>query len=348
MVWAELGITWRVRWMNVETTSRAVEQFVAVLQIALTDFAQHDLYLLKTDVDIEAAVGDVTQPVVTPLPSNEGRRWRIILPNSSAGDVESMSDRTLSVFGAASAILREASLLSDEQYFAALESVVRDGILSKLLIARSYERLAAEFANDIDETLPGLIVRPLGVEQRKVVAASHPELAWIDRPIPGYSRGEAAELAASRYAHAKETLPLTLRQLREQEEFRMVAETLRRDGWRDWHILLALANQTWNYRTAHTIGPLGLLDPDNDAWRQYAFKPEGADSPVVPLDEYTEDKLRTALRMTMISTLENLGLECRQMTPDLPAIEEFLARRCNYWVDDCEHEDLLGLGSAQP
>jgi hypothetical protein len=343
VTWSELGITWRVRWMNVDSISRVVEQFIAVLQIAMTDFAQHDLHLLRTEIDIEAKTGDVAKSRMIPLPSNDGRKWQVILPIHASIDGEGTFDRIKDVFGAAIAILREASVLSDERFFDLVGTVVRGGVASKLLVARSYEQLAAEFTDDADDLLSSHILGSLPLRRPRAVPPAHLELEWVDGLIPSYSAQEAAEAVRRRYAHAHETLPLTLARLRENADFRAVVTALRQDGWQDWHVLVAVANQTWNYRTEWTIGPLGLLNAENDAWREYSLQREDARSPEVPLSEYSEDKLRNALNITMISTLLGLGLECRQRTPDFSAIEEFLSRRCKYWVDDIEHVDPFEL-----
>jgi hypothetical protein len=344
VVWSELGITWRVRWMNVDSISRAAEQFIAVLQIAMTDFAEHDLYLLRTAVEIEVRTGDIDQPQAFPLQSNDGRKWQVILPDHAFGDRGAMFERTLDIFGSVTAILREASLLSTEDFLDIVSVVVQRGIASKLLVARSYERLSEEFSDDADELLADHILGSLFHAPRSEALPVHPELAWIDKLIPSYSSEEAADAARSRYVHAQEMLPLTFARLSKSAEFLAVAAALRQDGWRDWHIVLAVANQTWNYRIAQTIGPLGLLDAENDEWRRYAFQRESEKSLEVPLEQYSEEHLRVALTMTMISTLFSMGLECHQRTPDLPAIEEFLTFRCNYWANDIEHDDILGLG----
>jgi len=43
----------------------------------------------------------------------------------------------------------------------------------------------------------------------------------------------------------------------------------------------------------------------------------------------------------MISTLFTIGLECRQITLDLDAIEHFLRERYGYWGIDIDHEDIF-------
>lgn len=58
-----------------------------------------------------------------------------------------------------------------------------------------------------------------------------------------------------------------------------------------------------------------------------------------------QEKLRMALRFSMISTIRVLGLELRQETPDFKGIEHFLRHRYNYWTDDIAHADPFQFAS---
>ncbi len=69
---------------------------------------------------------------------------------------------------------------------------------------------------------------------------------------------------------------------------------------------------------------------------------EKENSARIPVTKFNEDELRFCLQDTMLDTINRVyGLECRQMTPDLDAIEHFLAERYNYWKDDIEHEKFF-------
>jgi hypothetical protein len=80
------------------------------------------------------------------------------------------------------------------------------------------------------------------------------------------------------------------------------------------------------------------------------FGDEQAHWPPVPVGIFTEKMLRRMRRSNMVSTLQVWGLDCRQRTPDLPAIERFLVERYGYATDDIEHEDPFAssprLGSS--
>lgn len=340
VAWEQLGVTWRVRWSNLDPTSRAAEQLVALLQIGLTDFADHDLLLLRTEIRIEASTADVPEAVVEPIPSNDGRRWRVLMPTAATQDGEGTWRRSVWTFGIAIGILREVSLLPEERFQEVLAMVVQKGALAKVLVGRSYEQLAREFSPN-PSLLESLLLRPVPRARPTPVVPAHPELAWIGHLGPGYSEEAARKLVARRYQHAARTLPLTLARLRQSAEFRLVAEELRTKGWKDWHLLLAVGNLTWNYRGSHLYGPHGLAD--RAIANQLVYQVEGEDALPVPTNEYGMEAMRSALQMSMISTLHGWELEIHQETPDLPAIEQFLALRYRYWDVDVVHVDpLLG------
>jgi hypothetical protein len=96
---------------------------------------------------------------------------------------------------------------------------------------------------------------------------------------------------------------------------------------------------TINYRLR--LLPGACDDPEwmADNFRKLMVQQETESSVPVPLSEYLEDRLRLAHNINMPSILQSLGLECRQRTPDFPAIQGFLAKRYNYWTDDTVHVD---------
>ena len=69
------------------------------------------------------------------------------------------------------------------------------------------------------------------------------------------------------------------------------------------------------------------------------FSEEPKEAAEVPVREYSEEAMRFALRASQLSTLRNNNLDCHQQTPDFDAIDDFLRRRYNYWIDDVGHEN---------
>jgi hypothetical protein len=63
----------------------------------------------------------------------------------------------------------------------------------------------------------------------------------------------------------------------------------------------------------------------------------------VPLEEFSEDKLRQTMPVYMVTCLKTYDLEIHQLTPDFGGVEDFLSHRYNFWTDDVEHEDLFTI-----
>ena len=57
-MWYELGILWRVNWINDYSTTSSAEEFIAILQIILADLVDVDLCLIETEVDITIVCSD--------------------------------------------------------------------------------------------------------------------------------------------------------------------------------------------------------------------------------------------------------------------------------------------------
>ena len=71
-------------------------------------------------------------------------------------------------------------------------------------------------------------------------ASAHPALAWQGGPGPTYSRETAEEMLRNRYELFAENMRYTLPRLLADQGFRELLAELRAEGWKDWHIALAV------------------------------------------------------------------------------------------------------------
>ena len=161
------------------------------------------------------------------------------------------------------------------------------------------------------------------------------------------------EETRNRYSNALPRIQHTLPKLLTHLEFLETINTLRAEGWKDWHLLCTITSITVMYRVQEF--PESQIDPEimKDLMLNMMYQPELESWSLVPLTEYTEEKMRISQKVGMISTLLTIGLECRQVVPDLDAIEHFLRERYNYWEIDVDHdegtEDIkLGLNCYKP
>jgi hypothetical protein len=149
---------------------------------------------------------------------------------------------------------------------------------------------------------------------------------------PQFDESEALQLIQNRYERSVEMFPYTLRRLSADTTFQQLVLKLRDSGWKDWHILLAVGNVRLNFI-------VDVRDANyKELMRSQMRKGEGADDPLTPAAVFDEDRLKTALQLSQISTITSMGFRVDQMTPNLPGIDTFL-RRFKYWDLDVPHSD---------
>ncbi|MCB0309523.1 MAG: hypothetical protein KDD48_09140, partial [Bdellovibrionales bacterium] len=97
--WKALGIEWEVCFFNRYELTRVTEEFIAVLQIALADFAKDDFQLLPVKVKINASLSESDTIKVTEKFDNKQLEWDIELPQFKGDVPKAIDDRTRSVLG---------------------------------------------------------------------------------------------------------------------------------------------------------------------------------------------------------------------------------------------------------
>ena len=54
--------------------------------------------------------------------------------------------------------------------------------------------------------------------------------------------------------------------------------------------------------------------------------------------------MKNQFEMNLMSTIQNLGLECNQSYININEVKHFLIKRFNFLTDDIEHKDYFNLG----
>jgi hypothetical protein len=339
VTWSELGATWTASSENDYETTPVAEQYIAVLQILLADIADIDLCLLKTNVDISIRSGNMNNVEVKALPSNTGRKWEVVFPNSNLGKQPDWQGLQTNMLTAAIYILSEISLLPTAEFYRRLEDIFRNGLSMKTFVAKPYEVLYRDFITKEIFDSGDKCKRKIPLDQLPFRIKENNALSWKNDPGPGYSREKATELLKNRYSNAIIPIRHTLETLQKSAEFGSLIKRLRSEGWLDWHILASISNVAVNYRVRQILGPFANPITERDLCLKIMNEPEREDTRPIPVSEFSEEKLRMALQVSMISTIKVLGLESRQRTPDFDGISHFLRNRYNYWTDDIDHED---------
>lgn len=345
-----LGISWIFRWRNDYSTNAEAEGFLAAFQILLASLSGIDLCLIKTQVDVTLNFVDSWNFHFYPEPSNDRVIWKVDIPNSKADPPKEGKLRSINeiIIATASAILVQLSVYKKDDFMKAIECIFAKGVFEKIFFGAPYITAYRAFI-DMDQfgSCPRKEDPPFPLNF--VDNTEHPLLSWIDTPGPFYSKEKSMKGIKNRYENALLPVRITLNALSKDSSFFHVATKLKNEGWKDWHLLLAICNVVTNHRVNEIIKLLPkrpLLNEQNDLMKQQLSQAENEFSIPIPLNEFSEEKLRNALRLSMIATLKQWGHENHIQTPNFSSINLFLSKRYFYWTDDIEHADF-GFGSLK-
>jgi hypothetical protein len=353
--WKAHGITWEVQWKNDYETTLVAEEFLAALQIFLSDLANHDLCLMRLRLKITLKLTPEEEPKVKKErarvtfdavfePSNTEHVATVTLPphNLFRDGVLTRDDLRIGALAVASKLLAGSSLLPDEQFTKILAERIKEGLASKIQVGATYGQCFREFVNKemFDSSKRDGHVQLF--TSTPFVSRQQEKLPWFSGPGPGYDAKDAQQKIRNRYEGFLRPITLTLKRLNKELPFRVTVSRLRDAGWKDWHILSAVYHVTMNHRLDH-IGRAAGHEAYMMAHKTLAREPEKPDALFLPLGVYEEKELRKHFQMFLVSFTKTYKLQLHQATPNFAAIEDFLTHRYNFWKDDVEHVDPFEL-----
>jgi hypothetical protein len=345
--WTALGISWRVRTRNTKTDVLAAERTMSALQVAAAELGTRDAHLLSAPINIEV-VADLP-PGSSPLTSittriERGQSWRQIHVTADPKDVNGVDIETVSVV---MHVLFEQSLLSQEDFSELMDDLGAGGLFHKTLVGRPYQELAAYLPSGAYDALRDRAEKAIGQRpgtRAWSVAGSH--LPALTNDASSYANKREAILLniAYRYDTIPKLLNHTLPQLSTDPNFAATAQKLREEGWKDWHLLVAVAGIAMNARArSRGIFTSTVTPAVARRFRGLYDEPESATELIEPSSAYSEDELRLHLGLAASSGVATNGMSI-DLTP-VPQDEliEFLGSRYHYWSDDVPHDTIVGL-----
>lgn len=341
--WSALGLTWHVQCRNERRAVLATERFIATTQIVLGEFARHDAHLLqetlRIDVNINARNGEGGGKWVDWISDEQGGRWNLHLTPAQGCDIEALQLESL---GAAMHFLASQSLLNQSDFTNIMEDLFAGGLLHKSTIVRPYDELAdltdeaAYVASSVrSETF-------IGCNNPSELRNPRPEMQMRQDLASTYeaNRNKIFDNIAYRYATLPAVIGPALALLQLDVPFAIVAKRLRREGWLDWHLLLAVANIVVNDRAKARGIRLSrhMTAKEKRSFIDLIHEPALASDSVLSPTSFSEDILRLHLSSAAVSGLTTLGLTLHKKTVPGEAVLNFLGDRYRYWIDDVQHE----------
>lgn len=155
-----------------------------------------------------------------------------------------------------------------------------------------------------------------------------------------YNKKNAEGMIKRRYENCVPSIRLTLKRIVPTKEFQAIKNSLRSQGWKDWHILMGIFNFIMNYRM-EKIGILGNQQAMIKFQESYPNQEEDVNGIQGPMKIITETNIINGLELSMPATLNALGFSIPQNTRIekeklLKILEKF-----NYWEDDVDHEAIF-------
>jgi len=343
--WAALGNVWVVTTPNDRAHVLAAERFVAATQIALADLAAEDLLLVPGEIRVEIEVSD------TPVgahgvflsarergPRDNGHRVRL-----TRGGVLTADADQLEVVSAAMQVIFTQSLLGQPAMMTVMERTFERGLPHMLTCVRPYDELVDIHKDDFYEEIRGLASGILGPTRQR---SPRPRPGLTPRlPAHSHAYDHAASLEAieGRYEMLLRPVRLTLPRLAAQPRFMELVSDLRAEGWKDWHLLTAVANIVVNKRASDRGLNMtrSITQADIDRFRVIMEEEERPDDAETPADAFTEDQMYFHLANAAVATAGRLGLELRLDRFEPRTFISVLGDRLNYWDDDVDHESIL-------
>jgi hypothetical protein len=340
-----LGVTWCLVGTNDQITTRAMHRLAAATQVILVELAGEEMALLRTDVLIRVTVG-TTRDDRARLVLSEGEPfWEVELSpwdDSIEDDEETLSKELLAVL---MVILGDISLLPMNLFMARIEDAFRDGLIHKIGSGPSFDQLLQWVGHKEYESLRPGIVLPTQIEDARFTPVEHEDLAWNCGPGPTYDERRSKDAIQIRYDKITSQLPLTLARLKNSPDFVKTVAELRRRGWPDWQILLAIANAVINYRRRELGLDIYLVesgikgDEARAKINELASQPETELQDAIPEENFSLENMEFNRLLSLPLYLRGAGLELHQIAPDTSAILEFLVERYRYSLDDVDHDD---------
>lgn len=330
-----LGINWSLNWENTYSINAVGEHFTAVLQVILADLARLDLCLLPTTISVCLQLGDAS-PTNALVEGERPGEWLVTLPNPKQAD-----QFDLCVFASTTGLLACSSALHMEKMSELLEKRLQNALAAKTFCVRPFEELLGAFVEE-DGFLALERNTDLATGESMLPDNEHAQLRGPSGPGPGYDSAAHEAHIKNRYLNLEKRLGDILPHLVSSGEFCATAVALRKDGWKDWHILLATYNAIVNHLAQLRHG----TDYTKERAERIAHMREIASLDVLPHDmpipdeAVSEANLRLHLRLSMPATLKIWDLHINTQRFDIAAVEALLSQRYAYWSNDVEHDDL--------
>ncbi len=337
--WRSLGIQWSVSCDNTIDCVPYVEEFVAVLQIAIADFGCVDLNLLPTSVELIAKVGAASYITLKENPNNKSLSFEILIPLSTDRTLEKIKRTQGEILAIANTLLVWCSTLPDDKIDQILRKAYKNELSTKAFLVRPYWELHAEFTDRMKFNARRVSAIPQ-LRRQEFSQRENDELSWRNGPGFGYTKAKAKKFIENRYRRGTLPIRFTLPRLCQSPRFQTWVADRRAEGLRDWQILLIVANAAMNFRLTAERTSTNWAEVHRRG-SEIMSQGESENDDPLPDEFLFSDDARFMQSSNLMANAATWGLMSRAKTPDFEAWEKVLNERYFQSTDDVDHEDFF-------
>lgn len=341
VLWSALGVEWRFRWVNGYAEFRVAAEVVAFFQMAVAELGGTDLDVVPGKFLADIDLTDDDQFAAERVPDNELYRWQFKIPRSivpGTGGVESFRTAMLKT---TLQIIRGISVMQNEQFFGVVEKEMAPRLLAQDFFARRFPELLDFFGCNQRFGLIGRVNFTSAIATEGWHSMCPPVLEWVNTIHPRFNEAEELKRIEQRYSVGLDGLRFTLPRVVNNPDFRRRMDILRAQGWKDWHLLLAMLNAAANYRATLKLGANADIQEFQKGLKAEVFSAETAERPEVPVDQFSVSALKMFLLMATCSALEAESLELHQQTPNIDGLFKYAGARWRYFDLDVTHPRIF-------
>ncbi len=346
VTWFAFGVRWRLQWPNDYATLRVALEVTAFLQLAIAEFAGCDLDIIPGTLLAEIKLTDDTAVIAEPMPDNSVCRWHLRVPRTPLSGTDGVEEFRTQMLRCFVEMVRSVSAMPDGQFIEVFRREIAPHLFAHDFFARRLpelldffggrQRFGAVGRRDCSTHLDSGIWEPSEVEA----------LAWVKTLHPKFDEASALKLVRRRYEVSLAGLRFTLPRVVLDPVFQQTVAALRGEGWKDWHLLMAMLNAVANYRVNLRFDARGNEKRWIEALKEEIYSPEKSDKPLVPVAHLTPEIFRVHLLMALNSGLSSEGLQFHRRTPNIDDMFNYARHRWRYFDLDVEHPDVFATASA--
>lgn len=336
------GIQWRIILKNTAVLNAISEEFCSLLQITLCEIGLlgTDLHLLQMPVIIHITQGNDYKTWISQRPSHEESVWDVSVPLLNSKVQGEIQFHYGYIATNIKILLSYLSVLPTKEFDTIFYQLYQKQKLGEKGLAintyqKVYFNLLTEEKFDHSKRPDFLPAPP---DQTELQQSNF--LALFDLISERYNKDKSLKRIDERYSNMNKILSVSLAKWKTQPEFHSLMHNLRKAGWLDWQILMAIMDYVL---TVKVDNYMKTVDETNNTKRQQLvdseflrlFKLEEKNCYMeIPVSWLHSKVFDFHLQKMPVATLGTFGLENGMKHPNFKAVHSLLNKKFNFHLDD--------------